>query len=138
GLQAVSFEDLFASRRLGVPAFQLRLSHQRDPVAFHLEPHGSSFGPGSVLYFFSEGPSLNPYGNEAVYELSLARNRSGGATMALVSASPSGSAASFAWSLKRWEENKSYQPGLLEAPDLSLWASLVAPAKKRYSFALEG
>ncbi|PYQ20748.1 MAG: hypothetical protein DMF79_09680 [Acidobacteria bacterium] len=137
GLQAVSFEDLFASRRLGVPAFQLRLSRQREPVAFHLEPAGSSFGPGSILYFFSEGPSLNPYGNEAVYELSLALNRSRGATMPLVAASPSGSAASFASSVKRWEENKSYQPGLLDAPDLWLWDSLVAPVKKGYSFALE-
>jgi hypothetical protein len=137
GLQAVSFEELFGSRGRRLPVSELRLSRQGESVAFHLEPNGSSCGPGSVLYFFSEGASLNPYGNEAVYELSLARTRSGGVTMPLVSASPSGSAVSFAWSLKRWEENKSFQPGLLEAPDLWLWDMLVAPVKKGYHFALE-
>ncbi|HEX9202551.1 MAG TPA: C25 family cysteine peptidase, partial [Vicinamibacteria bacterium] len=137
GLYAVRFEELFPSRRRSLQVSELRLSRQAEHVPFHLEPDGSSFGPGSLLYFFSEGPSLNPFGNEAVYELSLARTRSGGVTMPLVSASPSGSASSFAWSVKKWEENKTYQPGLLEAPDLWLWDILVAPVKKGYHFALE-
>jgi hypothetical protein len=135
GLYAVSYEELFPNRGHRLSESELRLSRQGEPVAFHLEPTGSSFGPGSVLYFFSEGASLNLYGNEAVYELSL--NRSGGVTMPLVSAYPSGSALSFAWSLERWEENKSFQPGLLEASDLWLWDTLVAPVKKSYRFALE-
>ncbi len=135
GLHAVSFEDLFGSRGRRLDVSELRLSRQGEPVGFHLEPDRSSFGSGSVLYFFSEGASLNPYGNEAVYELSL--SRSGGLTMPLVSAFPSGSAASFAWGLKRWEENRSFQPGLLEAPDLWLWDILVAPVKKGYHFALD-
>jgi hypothetical protein len=135
GLYAVSFEELFGPRRRGVPVSKLRLSRQGKTVAFHLEPAGASFGLGSVLYFFSEGASLNPYGNEAVYELSL--SSSDVVRMPLVSASPSGSATSFAWSLKRWEENKSFQPGLLEAPDLWLWDTLVAPVTKSYSFAVE-
>src|SRR6266568_636616 len=135
GLYAVRFEELFPSRRRSLPVSELRLSRQGEPVAFHLEPNGSSFGPGSVLYFFTEGASLNPYGNEAVYELSLSPR--GGVTMPLVSAFPSGSATSFAWSLKRWEENRTFQPGLLEAPDRWLWDILIAPVKKSHSFALE-
>jgi len=131
----VRFEELFPSRRRSLPVSELRLSRQGEPVAFHLEPNGSSFGPGSVLYFFTEGASLNPYGNEAVYELSLSPR--GGVTMPLVSAFPSGSATSFAWSLKRWEENRTFQPGLLEAPDRWLWDILIAPVKKSHSFALE-
>lgn len=137
GVYAVSFEELFPSRRHSLAVSELRLSRQGDPVAFHMEPAGSSFGPGSVLYFFTEGASLNPYENAAVYELSLDRSRSGGVMMPIVSASPSGSTASFAWTFKRWEENRSFQPGLLEAPDLWLWDTLVAPVKKSYSFALE-
>src|SRR6266498_5290706 len=135
GLYAVRFEELFPSRRRSLQVSELRLSRQGETVAFHLEPDGSSFGPASALYFFSQGASLNPYGNEAVYELSLSRR--GGVTMPLVSAFPSGSATSFAWSLKRWEENRTFQPGLLEAPDLWLWDILIAPVKKSHSFALE-
>ncbi len=134
GLYAVSFEELFGSPGRRLPASELRLSRQGESVAFHLEPDGSSFGPGSALYFLTEGASLNPYESTAVYELSHSGK---GVMMPLVSASPSGSAASFAWSVKRWEENRSFQPGLLEAPDLWLWDTLVAPVKKGYSFALE-
>jgi hypothetical protein len=135
GLHAVSFEELLDPRWRSLPVRELRLSRQGEPVAFHLEPAGSNFGPGSVLYFHTEGASLNPYGNEAVYELSLSRG--GGVMMPLVSASPSGSATSFAWSLERREENKSFQPGLLEAPDIWLWDSLIAPVTKRFSFAVQ-
>ncbi len=135
GLYAVRFEELFPSRRRSLQVSELRVSRQGEPVAFHLEPNGSPFGPGSTLYFFSQGDSLNPYGNQAVYELSLSRR--GGVTMPLVSAFPSGSATPFAWSLKRWEENRTFQPGLLEAPDLWLWDILIAPVKKSHSFALE-
>ena len=132
GLYAVRFEDLFGPLHPRVSASELRLSRQGDAVAFHVEPAGPSFGRGSVLYFFTEGEALNPYGKEAVYELSL--SRSGGPTMPLVSAHPSGDVLSSASSLERWEENKSFQPGLLEAPDLWLWDTLVAPVRKSYHF----
>jgi len=134
GVYAVGFEDLFRRGHRSLPASDLRLSRQGQAVGFHIEPAGSSFVPGSVLYFFTEGSSLNPYGNEAVYELSLDRN--GGLMMPLVSASPSGSAVPFAWGLGRWEENLTFQPGLLDAPDLWLWESLIAPVKKSHHFAL--
>jgi hypothetical protein len=135
GLYAVAFEDLFRPGQRGVLASELRLGRQGQAVAFHVEPARPSFGPGSVLYFHTEGSSLNPYGNEAVYELSV--TRSGGPTMPLVSASPSGSAVPFAWGFDRWEENLSFQPGLLDAPDLWLWESLIAPVKKSHHFVVD-
>jgi hypothetical protein len=136
GLYAVSFEELFASRQRGLLTSELRLGRQGDPVAFHVEPAGSSFGPGSRLFFFSEGAGLNPYGNEAVYQLSHSRT-GGGMIMPLVSAFPSGSATSFAWKFDRKEENRSFQPGLLNAPDVWLWDALIAPVAKSYGFTLE-
>jgi hypothetical protein len=136
GLHVVSFEELFPSGFRRVPMGRLRLSRQGEPVAFHAEPAGSYFGPGSILYFFSEGRSINPYGNVAVYQLALSRR--GGLEMPLVSAFPSGDTLPFAWRVERWEQNASFQPGLLDAPDLWLWQSLIAPAVKSHTFALPG
>jgi hypothetical protein len=107
------------------------LSRLGETVAFHLEPDVSVFGPGSRLYFVSEGASLNPYGNEAVYEL---ESSSAGARMALGSASASGSEVSFYWHGASREENHYYQAALLSAPDLWMWDVLLAPVTKRYSF----
>jgi hypothetical protein len=136
GLHVVAFEALFGTTRRGVAVSDLRLSRQGAPVAFHLEPGGPFFGPGAALYFFSEGASLNPFGNEAVYQLS--RSTRGGVAMPLVSAFPSGDAVSPGWAVERWEQNKSFQPGLLEAPDLWLWETLIAPVRKSQTFALPG
>jgi hypothetical protein len=134
GLYAVRFEDLFPAGGRRVPVGQLRLSRQGEPVPFHLEGADAYFVPGSVLYFFSEGASLNPYGTEAVYELGLSRN--GGVAMPLASAFPSGDALSAAWALGRWQQDKTFQPGLLEAPDVWLWESFTAPATKTHTFDL--
>jgi hypothetical protein len=130
GLYGVSFEKVFGGRR-GVSASSLRLSRQGEAVAFHLEPDNGRFGPGSILYFLSEGESLNPYGREAVYELEAGVS---GTSMRVASASPSGAPVFRYWQTTEREENRYYQAALLEAEDLWLWDLLFAPVKKSYSF----
>ena len=130
GLHSVRYEDVMRGRR-GGRAKTLRLSRQGETVAFHLEPNGSRFKPGSTLYFLSEGASANPYGREAVYELELGR---AGDTMPRVSAAPSGEPTRFYWHRAEWEEDRYYQAALLEAPDLWLWDLLFAPVVKSYPF----
>jgi hypothetical protein len=129
GLYRVSFEEVFGGRGREIEASSLRLSRQGKNVAFHLEPNRSRFGPGGALYFLSEGAALNPYGQQAVYELELT---GGGTRMPVVSAAPSGAALRFYWQKVSREENRYYQAGLLEAPDLWLWDVLFAPVTKSY------
>ena len=116
-----------------VPARSLRLSRQGKAVAFHLEPNRPRFQPGSTLYFMSEGASLNPYGNEAVYELEMGRT---GARMQSRSAAPSGGPTTFYMKRVEQEQNRYYQAALTEkaAPDLWLWDLLFAPVTKSYPF----
>jgi len=130
GLHEVQFEDLPANRR-PLPASAIRLSRQGKSVAFHLEPDPARFAPGSRLYFLSDGARANPYGREALYELELA---GGGTSMPVSPAFPSGGATfSYRKEMER-EENRFYQAGLVDAPDLWLWDVLFAPATKSYTF----
>ncbi len=133
GLHQVGFEELFPGRR-GVSADSLRLSRLGEPVAFHVEPQGKRFGPGSTLYFVSEGPAANPYGREAVYELERAK----GLSMDVGSAAPSGESVLTYVQSDAYEENRFYQAGLLEAQDLWLWDILMAPSAKSFPFTLSG
>lgn len=128
GLYGVRYEDVMRSRR-GVQVKTLRLSRQGEAVAFRIEPGGNRFEPGSVLYFVSEGAAANPHGREAVYELERGAS---GAVMAEVSAAPSGEPQPVYWHHAEWEENRYYQPGLVDAPDLWLWDALFAPGVKSY------
>jgi hypothetical protein len=136
GLYAIGYEALFAREsRRDLSASTLRLSRQGKSVAFHIEPNPGSFAPGSLLYFWSAGESLNPNGREAVYELELGET---GETMPVVFAAPAGPiVATYLERIER-EENRYYQAGLLDAPDLWLWDLLFAPDKKGYAFALSG
>jgi len=131
GLQAVRFEDVFTGRR-SVPSASLRLAYQGRAVAYHLEPAGAPFGPGSVLFFMSEGAASNPWG-DAVYTLETGRP---GVTMASQSAAPGGPATLEYLDPKDWEQNRIYQAGLLDAGDLWQWDLLVSPATKSYPFTL--
>jgi hypothetical protein len=131
GLYEVRFEDLF-SRGKGVAADRLRLTRLGEPVALHLEPAGRRFGPGSRLYFLSEGSDANPYGSEAVYELEA--RGGGGALMELGSARPRGDELSGYLQTDDYEQNRFYQAGLLDAPDLWLWDVLLAPVVKSFPF----
>jgi hypothetical protein len=129
GLHEVSYEELFQGRR-GGSSLEVKLTRLGEPVSFHIEPAGRRFGPGSRLYFVSAGPQANPYGHEAVYEL----ERGDGLTMELSSASPSGEPVSWYVETDDYEENRFYQAGLLEAPDVWLWDLLMAPVTKAFSF----
>jgi hypothetical protein len=133
GLHGVSFEEVMGGSRRAVAASSLRLSRLGQAVAFHLEPDPEVFRPGSMLYFLSEGASLNPYGAEAVYEL---EHGGGGVTMPAVSAHPSGPPVPFIWAERVQEQNRYYQAALVAAEDLWFWDLLFAPVTKSYPFEL--
>jgi hypothetical protein len=95
---------------------------------------GPTFGPGSSLYFLSEGAALAPDAREAVYELSQKR---GGVRMAGGSAAPAGETTRSYRARLLVEQNKTYQPGLLGAPDPWLWQALVAPVTRSFAFAVD-
>ena len=133
GLQAVGFEQLFGAQ--GRQAFGLGAAPQ--PTRRDGRPPRRARRPpvraGSVLYFVSGDPEVNPHGRELVYELS----RGGvGLPMPIASASPRGDAVSHAWSTVRFEVNRFYQPGLLQAESSWLWDVLPAPSTKSYPFEL--
>ncbi len=134
GLYAVSFEDVFGPGGRGLPAAWIGLSRLGEPQPFHLEPDAGRFGPGSTLFFASAGASLNPYAEEAVYE--LVRTSEPSLQMTSSSASPSGSTLASYLAESRFETNRLYQAALLDAPDLWLWDYIVAPAAKTYPFPL--
>jgi hypothetical protein len=131
GLYAVSFEELLGARGPRVAPSSIRLSRLGETVPYHLEPSSPRFGPGSVLYFVTEGERLNPYDREAVYEVELS---SGGETMEVSSAQPSGGPVPLAWRRLEREENHYYQAGLVEAQDLWFWDLLLAPTTKSFPF----
>jgi CSLREA domain-containing protein len=139
GLYRVDYEELFdaapGQERRRIPASSLRLSRQGRDVAFHLEPSGAPFGPGSSLYFLSEGSSLNRYA-DAVYELETSAS---GPSMGEETLPPSTSrSVSEYLNTVRKEENHYYQSGLLDAPDLWQWDLVVSPGSKAFAFATEG
>ncbi len=129
GLHEVPYEGLFRGR--GVSTDALRLSRLGRPVAFHVEPDKARFGPGSRLYFVSEGPGANPYGRELIYELELT---DGGLRMERSSAEPSGEIVASYLKTDAYEENRFYQAGLVDAEDLWLWDVLLAPVTKSFPF----
>jgi len=133
GLYAVRYEDVYGKTRRGVDAKKLRLSRLGNPVSFHLEPPTSRFAPGSTLYFVSEGAEANPYGNEAVYELESGRP---GEHMPIASAAPAGKPLVESWASSDFEEDRYYQAGLLEAPDLWLWDVIPSPSVKSFPFSV--
>jgi hypothetical protein len=132
GLYRVAFEEVMGRRARAVETSRLRLSRQGEAVAFTVTPDAATFGPGSTLYFLSAGERANPHGREAVYELEVGSEP--GVRMALVSGRPSGT-PTFYWNRVEKEQNRYYQAGLLEAPDLWLWDVLFAPVTKSYEFA---
>jgi len=135
GLHAVLFEELFGRRHRGLPASALRLIRQGDSVAYRLEPNASYFGPGSTLYFLSEGAQANPYGNEAVFEVEVGVP---GIIMPVVKAPSEGEATPYYWHTASLEENRYYQAALLSAPDVWLWDLVFAPARKSFPLQVNG
>ena len=137
GLYAATFEQLFPGSSRGVAATDLRLERQGQAVGFHLEPAGSLFGPGSVLYFHTDtAASSSDFSAETAFELVRARD---GVQMPLASAAASGGAVRSASTvLSSFETNRFYQPGLLDAQDLWLWDSLVSGTTVTKSLSLAG
>jgi Peptidase family C25 len=134
GLYRVDYADVFPGRGpRGLSPSSLRLSRQGEPVAYHLS--GGVFGPGSSLYFLSEGASLNPYA-DAVYEL---ETNAGGLVMEERTLTPAlatkgGAVGEYLETVRR-EENYYYQSGLLKAPDPFLWSLAISPGSSHTSFA---
>jgi len=133
GLYAVRFEEVMGARGRAIPAKSLRLSHQGKAVAYYLE--GGRFGPGSVLYFLSDGASLNPYGDAAIYELSVGEE---GVRMPLTEDRPQEYPVRWYWKRAEKEENRIYQPALLEAREPWFWDTLLSPVVKSYPFEVGG
>ncbi len=138
GLHAVSFETLFPQGHEALPLESLRLSRQGDPVPVHVEPKTKDFGPGSVLYFHaSQEAASTDYSSEVAYALEQA---TGGVQMPLVSASlrklPILGSAPLAQ--ERFEANRYYQAGLLDAPDIWLWDFVVGGMSKSFPLSIEG
>jgi hypothetical protein len=131
GLYGVSFESVYGEKRRLVATSELRLSRQGEPVAFHVEPKRERFGPGSVLYFVSEGASLSPYGQEVVYEL---EGSGEGKPMEELSGAPSGTVLGYYWKTLAREENLLYQAAFLEAEDIWQWDWLMGGMVKSFPF----
>jgi len=137
GLHAVAFEQLFATRRRGLPVSELRLERQGEPVAFHVEPATGKFAPGSRLYFHAErAAGSTDYASEVAYALVHSRES---VRMAVESAAPGSNGVATPPVVSRsFEVNRFYQPGLLEAEDLWLWEALASGATRVKSFSLVG
>jgi hypothetical protein len=134
GLYGVRFEDVFPAARAALSVAGLRLARLGIPVPFHVAPQASVFGPGSTLYFLSEGEAANEDGATAVYELTAGPP---GLSMALASELPAGPAIAPGWGERRFEQDRYYQSALLDAPDLWLWDVIVSGTAKTYGFALD-
>jgi cellobiose-specific phosphotransferase system component IIA len=130
GLYGVSYASIFGSRGQGLPTSSLRLSRQGESVAYRVEPATSVFGPGSVLYFVSEGAELNPYGLEAVVELEVGVS---GDVMGEDTTVPSGGPLSHYVHREEVEENHFYATSF--TTPLWLWETLLSGM--RGSYALE-
>jgi hypothetical protein len=137
GLHRVSFEQLFPGRRRGVTASQLRLERQGEPVAFHVEPAGNTFGPGGRLYFYADRTaSSTDFSSELAYSLV---SSSDGLRMATHSAAPgSGGTLAAPFASRSFETNRFYQPGLLDAPDPWLWEAVASGATRMKPVSLSG
>jgi hypothetical protein len=137
GLHSVSFESLFPGRRRALAVGGLALARQGEPVPFHVEPATGIFGPGSRLYFYVErAASSTAYTGEVAYEL---LRQAGGVEMATATVAPVGAplvAPSVGRS--RFEVNRVYQSGLLEAEDPWQWEAVPGGQSRSEGFTLSG
>jgi hypothetical protein len=99
-----------------------------------VEPEGSRFERGSVLYFASGGAALNPHGVEAVYELALDE---GGVQMPVADSPPHGGPVSHYWQLEERESDRLFQPTLLTTSDLWFWDYVPSRQTRSYPFSVD-
>ena len=137
GLHAVPYEAVFPGPRRALPISALRLVQDGRVVPLHVEPANGLFGPGSVLYFHADRiASSTAHAGEVSFALERA---GGGVLMAQASAAPVGGAvASASCGEARFETNRIYQSGLLQAPDLWLWEYASGGLTKNLSLPLRG
>ena len=131
GLYGVSYESVFGKRRKAIKTSSLRLSRQGEPVAFFVSPNAKKFKKKSVLYFLSDGSDLNPYGQEAVYELEANQQ---GLRMEALNGAPEGAPTSFYWKTVKREENLLYQAAFEGEEDIWQWDWLFGPMTNGYPF----
>jgi CSLREA domain-containing protein len=137
GLHSVAFESLFPGRRRALAVGGLALERQGEGVPFHVEPATGIFGPGSRLYFYADRvASSTAYSGEIAFELV---RQAGGGEMATASVAPTGSPLlSSSRGRSRFEVNRLYQSGLLEAEDPWLWDAVFGGQGRSFDFALSG
>ena len=131
GLYGVSYESVFGKRKKAIKTSSLRLSRQGEPVAFFVSPNAKKFKKKSVLYFLSDGSDLNPYGQEAVYELEASQQ---GLHMESLNGAPIGAPTSFYWKTVEREENLLYQAAFEGEEDIWQWDWLFGPMTNGYPF----
>jgi hypothetical protein len=138
GLHAVSFEEVFPGRRRGMEVGRLRLQRQGEVVGFRVEPATGVFGPGSTLFFYADRTaSSTDYSSEVAWE--LVRSLSGEGMGVVLGPPEGGSSVSSSMGFATFETNRSYQPGLLEAPDVWLWEVMAGgSAAKTVTLGLTG
>ena len=137
GLHAVAYEDVFPRAGRPLPLSALRLVQQGRVVPIHVEPPTGTFGPGSVLYFHVDREAAS---TDFSGELSFALERTaGGVEMGRATAEPlTGPTTSAPLGLARFETNRIYQSGLLQAPDVWLWEFAQSGMTKNVSLDLAG
>ena len=134
GLYEVSYESVFGQfgkRKKPIKTSHLRLSRQGEPVAFFVSPNAKKFKKKSKLYFLSDGSDLNPYGQEAVYELEASQQ---GIHMESLNGAPLGAPTSFYWKTVEREENLLYQAAFEGEEDIWQWDWLFGPMTNGYPF----
>jgi hypothetical protein len=136
GVHGVPFEAVFPGRTRGYALSQLRLQREGEAVGYRVEPGGGEFGPGSRLVFWADvEASSTDHSGEVAWELV----RAAGAGMETVSAAPAGEAAgTTSVGVARFETNRIYQDGLLEANDVWLWEGMGRGVARVVSLPLSG
>ena len=137
GLHAVPYEAVFPRAGRPLPLEALRLVQGGAVVPVHVEPPNGTFGPRSVLYFHVDRQAASTAFSG---ELSFALERTaGGVEMGRAPASPlTGPLGSAPLHLARFETNRIYQSGLLQAPDVWLWDFAQSGMVKNVSLSLDG
>ena len=136
GLHAVAFEAVFPGRSRPVDLSVLRLTRRAVPVPFFVLPQGSTFGPGSRLFFHVDATASSvSFSPEVVYALERGAE---GPSMSLVSAAPDNSPAVASSGFASFETNRVFAPDVLDIEDPWQWESIGSGVSKTKPFALDG
>ena len=132
GLYAVRYEDVLSGPR-GVPGLEPSPSPAGPECGL---PPGAGEGavrPGLGALLRERGREEQSLGRRG---LRAGDGQSRGRGCRSSAALPGAPRVRSTWTTKEWEQNRYYQAGLLEAPDLWQWDLLVSPVTKSYPFTL--